>query len=246
MDAFDPWAILGVSPDADPATIKAAWRARAREFHPDRYASAGPADRERAAAHMTAVNVAYDELRRGRPRAGARRTATAADWPSHAAEAAGAAGAAGTAGDGGGPTASGTWFDDEVLAAALLRREQRHRRAARSRQLRLLVWVAALGLLALLFHLAMQRTTHYDVVVDADGQRYSDVDCGNGYDRGQSTAQALRDGAASSSDPAAALRKAEVVEAVCDQWSFLGPYVSVPAILLLVGAVWLSFFRRRR
>jgi curved DNA-binding protein CbpA len=57
----DPYAVLGVSQDATPAEINAAYRSAVRACHPD---TARP-DRERLAA----VIAAYRQLRRQRARA---------------------------------------------------------------------------------------------------------------------------------------------------------------------------------
>ena len=43
----DPHGVLGVTPDADPATIKRAFRALVREHHPDRSGDPGAEDRFR-------------------------------------------------------------------------------------------------------------------------------------------------------------------------------------------------------
>ena len=52
----DHYAILGVSPAADPEVIRAAYRALARKYHPDLTASACTAE------HMRALNAAYEVL----------------------------------------------------------------------------------------------------------------------------------------------------------------------------------------
>jgi curved DNA-binding protein CbpA len=59
MNAKDPkgyYAILGVSVDADAATIKAAYRRRAMELHPDRNTSPN------AARQFQLINEAYATL----------------------------------------------------------------------------------------------------------------------------------------------------------------------------------------
>ncbi len=57
----DPWAILGVAPGADAATLRAAYHALVREYHPDRHLADGvPAEFIRVAeARMAAINGAY-------------------------------------------------------------------------------------------------------------------------------------------------------------------------------------------
>ena len=62
---FDPYAVLGVAPTAEPEAIARAYRALAHRYHPDR----NPGDAE-SAERMKAVNVAHDLLRdRARRRA---------------------------------------------------------------------------------------------------------------------------------------------------------------------------------
>lgn len=52
----DPYAILGVTPDATPATIRQAYRDRARSAHPDLIGDAG-------LATMRNLDLAWDTLR---------------------------------------------------------------------------------------------------------------------------------------------------------------------------------------
>jgi predicted nucleic acid-binding Zn ribbon protein len=54
---FDAYAVLGVSPTAEPEAIAGAYRALAHKYHPDR----NPGDAE-AAERMKAVNAAHDVL----------------------------------------------------------------------------------------------------------------------------------------------------------------------------------------
>lgn len=56
----DPFELLGVTRDAPPDDVAAAYRAAAKRFHPD---VAG--DDERAAARMAEINAAYDAIRAG-------------------------------------------------------------------------------------------------------------------------------------------------------------------------------------
>ena len=80
VDKDDPFAILGVAPDAGEAAIKSAYRKLARENHPDAlYARGVPRDLLAIAEHrMAAINEAYERAlagcagwrcrrRRGRP-----------------------------------------------------------------------------------------------------------------------------------------------------------------------------------
>lgn len=64
----DPYAILGVAPDASDASVRAAWRAQLTESHPDRVRSRGLPDEyvEVAQAKSAAINAAYDEIVRDR------------------------------------------------------------------------------------------------------------------------------------------------------------------------------------
>ncbi len=57
----DPWAILGVEPGADAATLRSAYHALVREYHPDRHFAEGvPAEFIRVAeARMAVINDAY-------------------------------------------------------------------------------------------------------------------------------------------------------------------------------------------
>ncbi|GAB4519623.1 MAG: DnaJ family molecular chaperone [Amphiplicatus sp.] len=61
LDADDPYAILGVDPDASPQAIKAAYRALVREHHPDALIARGvpPALARIGEARTAAINLAY-------------------------------------------------------------------------------------------------------------------------------------------------------------------------------------------
>jgi hypothetical protein len=59
MVRMDPFAVLGVSPDAADRELNAAYRALAKRWHPDR---GGGEDAER---RMAEINAAYDLLRAG-------------------------------------------------------------------------------------------------------------------------------------------------------------------------------------
>lgn len=231
---FDPWAVLGIAPGSSPADVRAAWKRLALQYHPDRFATAPPADRQRAAAHMTAVNVAYDEIRSGR----ATRVASAAFGTGAASRADAAPGASSA-------TADDAWLDDALLAEALRRAELRAQGRRRGRHLRLGLFLVGAVVLAVLLHLALLRSYRYDVVFDGAGNRYTDVDCGNGYDRGATTADALRSQAAGSVDREALLHQADVVEYVCSEWTGDLERLAMPALALGAGAVWVVFFRRR-
>ena len=53
---MDPYAVLGIGPDASASEVASAYRRLAKRFHPDR---AG----ERGARRMAEINAAYDQLR---------------------------------------------------------------------------------------------------------------------------------------------------------------------------------------
>lgn len=57
----DPWAILGVAPGADAATLRRAYHALVKEYHPDRHLAEGvPAEFIRVTeARMAVINTAY-------------------------------------------------------------------------------------------------------------------------------------------------------------------------------------------
>jgi curved DNA-binding protein CbpA len=59
----DPFAVLGLRPDASPEQVAARYRSLAKRFHPDR---AGGRDAER---RMAQINAAYDAVRAERRRA---------------------------------------------------------------------------------------------------------------------------------------------------------------------------------
>jgi DnaJ domain len=67
---MDPYAVLGLKPDATAAELTAAYRRLAKRHHPDRGGGAA------AAARMAEINAAYDTLRAAR-----RRPATPAPGP---------------------------------------------------------------------------------------------------------------------------------------------------------------------
>lgn len=58
----DPYAVLGVTPDAGDADIRRAYLALARAHHPDRMSGRSADDQARAATRMARVNAAWTEL----------------------------------------------------------------------------------------------------------------------------------------------------------------------------------------
>jgi DnaJ like chaperone protein len=64
----NPYAVLGVSPDASDVEVKAAWRALVAEHHPDRAIARGlpPEAVKLATATLAAANAAYDRISRER------------------------------------------------------------------------------------------------------------------------------------------------------------------------------------
>lgn len=53
-----PWTLLGVSPEDDAATIRSAWRALVRSYHPDLAKS----DRVAANRKLAEINAAFDAI----------------------------------------------------------------------------------------------------------------------------------------------------------------------------------------
>lgn len=62
-DDFDPYRELQLAPDAEPELVKAAFKALAKKYHPDRYSD--PADKARAEARMARINEAQRLLQSG-------------------------------------------------------------------------------------------------------------------------------------------------------------------------------------
>ncbi|MBB4264667.1 TerB family tellurite resistance protein [Roseospira visakhapatnamensis] len=67
-DGPDPYAVLGVSPDASDAEVRAAWTRLARKHHPDTLLAAGLPEAfiEQATRTMASINHAYDRIRERR------------------------------------------------------------------------------------------------------------------------------------------------------------------------------------
>jgi len=68
MSIKDPYAVLGISPQATDAEVKAAYRELARKYHPDKY-SDNPLS-ELAQEKMQEINEAYDTIVRMRQNGG--------------------------------------------------------------------------------------------------------------------------------------------------------------------------------
>lgn len=64
----DPYAVLGVAPDAPLDEIRAVWRTQVREYHPDRLIARGVPEEavKIAEKHMIAVNHAWEEIQEER------------------------------------------------------------------------------------------------------------------------------------------------------------------------------------
>lgn len=60
--ARTPYEVLGVAVDADQATVRRAYLALARRFHPDAHADRSPAERSHAERRMREVNEAWAAL----------------------------------------------------------------------------------------------------------------------------------------------------------------------------------------
>jgi hypothetical protein len=71
---MDPYAVLGVQPGASPDEVARAYRAKAKEWHPDVRGT------EDALRRMALINAAYEQIRDGRVQP-ARSTATAERRP---------------------------------------------------------------------------------------------------------------------------------------------------------------------
>ena len=62
--AVDPYAVLGVEPDASDEEVEQAWRRRMSEYHPDRVANAAREIRELADLRAREANAAWESIRR--------------------------------------------------------------------------------------------------------------------------------------------------------------------------------------
>ena len=66
VDPDAPTSILGVAPDADWNTIRAAHRKLLAQLHPDRFVTADEPTRTEASERLARINIAYPELERTR------------------------------------------------------------------------------------------------------------------------------------------------------------------------------------
>lgn len=64
--APDPYAVLGISPEASNEEVEQAWRRRMQEYHPDRVANAAAELRELAERRAREANAAWETIRRQR------------------------------------------------------------------------------------------------------------------------------------------------------------------------------------
>ena len=62
----DPYAVLGLTRQADDATIKRTYRKLMSEHHPDRLGDLPEDLRKRAAERASAINAAYDQIKQQR------------------------------------------------------------------------------------------------------------------------------------------------------------------------------------
>ena len=60
----DPYCVLGVGPNADAETVRQAWRALVREYHPDRMIARGIPEEamKLAEKRLIQANWAYEEI----------------------------------------------------------------------------------------------------------------------------------------------------------------------------------------
>lgn len=65
-DSFDPYAELQLSPDAEPELVKAAFKALAKKYHPDRFTD--PSKKKQAEARMARINEAQQLIQSGKYR----------------------------------------------------------------------------------------------------------------------------------------------------------------------------------
>ena len=70
-EGVDPYAVLGLSPDAPPEEVRRVYRSLVAEHHPDRLIAKGvPEDLiDVATARMASINLAYQAITRPRPQA---------------------------------------------------------------------------------------------------------------------------------------------------------------------------------
>ena len=59
----NPYAELGLAPDASDAEVDQAYRRLISQYHPDKVAGAAPELREQAEKRARAINAAYDRIR---------------------------------------------------------------------------------------------------------------------------------------------------------------------------------------
>jgi hypothetical protein len=112
------------------------------------------------------------------------------------------------------------------------------------RATRLATGVAAMLVLALGFHVFMSQEYGYAVVWDGRGNEYHDVECGNRYERGKPTADALRAQAAGSFGGGDLRHQADVVEEVCGRWTRDLWLVWLGVVPVAAYGIWWGFGRR--
>lgn len=75
----DPYEVLGVSRDATDEQVKAAYREKARKFHPDNFTD-NPAAAEMATEKMKEINEAYDTIIKRRKSGGSGKSGASNNW----------------------------------------------------------------------------------------------------------------------------------------------------------------------
>lgn len=60
----DPFTVIGVAPGASFEDVRAAWRARLAEYHPDRFQTAGDKIRRLAVTETQRINAAFETIAR--------------------------------------------------------------------------------------------------------------------------------------------------------------------------------------
>jgi molecular chaperone DnaJ len=81
MSAYDPYKVLGISPDATDEEVKSAYRELARKYHPDNYSNNPLSDL--AEEKMQEINEAYDSIVQMRRHSGGYNSGSAGGYQSN-------------------------------------------------------------------------------------------------------------------------------------------------------------------